>query len=278
MRYPVAPAQHSGARTRTLEERNPTMYESDAGSPRAEERGRLAEGESARGDVRGAPTRPAPPAVLHGEPEAPPVGLNWATVGHRLGIDVHRLEHDGQIILIGEYFPESGFALDTGTLAARPVDVGQIALQRAYFLGSLPFREMHATLPVDHDPSTVQHPIVHADRGPIIGLFTERASAERARHLILRGSLGSQLRIEAGPLGTELHVRETEQPGRVATVVAAEHGAVIAVSGAPIVGVSTRPLASGGAVGHGDALRGGIGVTSDTIAPNPPPDQSGLPA
>jgi hypothetical protein len=224
--------------------------------------------QSARGNVPGGPTWPMPAATSTDTVPAPPVGLNWTVVADRTGMDIRILQHDGAIVLVGEYFPEAGYFVDPATFKARYVDVGEIALRRGYLLGDMAIREFHGRLDRDASTSTVVTPVIREDTGPIIGLFPERLSAERAKQTLLQGSMGAGFSIEEGPLGVELRVRQPEIPGRVATVICSNGGAVIAVSGAPLeasAGVG-GPMATGALRGHGDARRGGIGASSDTQA------------
>jgi hypothetical protein len=190
--------------------------------------------ESSRSDVPGAPTLPIPAAGASPAPTALPVGLNWRTVADRLGIDPPLLQRAGIIVVAGEYYPEGGYALDPATLRAHFVDIGDMAFRHCYFLGDVAIRDYRLDLEIE----TVELPsgarVIPVTRGSLIGLFGNRLGAERAKSRILRGSLASGLTIEDGPLGPELHVRRPELPGRVATAMASEGGAIISIAGKPV--------------------------------------------
>lgn len=234
-----------------------------------EDRATFAAEDSSRGDVPGAPTWPILPGVQVADAGAPPVGLNWTSVADRLGLDRRFLEHDGAIVLAGEYFPEAGYFLDPVTLKARFVDVGEIALRRGYFLGELALRDTDAALTLDTSPAMAAHPIVLRDSGPIIGLFNRPDAAERACRRLLRGSLAAGIVTAEGPLGIEVHIRHAELPGRVASVIAGEGGAVISVGGQTIQSEgSTGVMATGAGTGMGDEPRGGTGATSGSPGPD----------
>jgi hypothetical protein len=209
----------------------------DTGDP-AEQKAEAAAHQSARGDVPGAPTAPMASAHATTPAAAPPVGLNWQVVASRIGIDPSVLQRVGTIVLAGEYFPEGGFVLDPATFQARWVDVGQMTLHHCYFLGDLAIRDYHLDLDIVTPPPPHGRPIAPVTRGAIIALFGDRTTAERVKRRVLANSLGSGLRIEDGPLGPELHVQHPELPGRVATTIAAEGGAIISIGGHP-VGPST---------------------------------------
>jgi hypothetical protein len=238
----------------------------------AEEKARAAARQASRGDVPAAPTTPMPAATETAPASPPRVGLNWRVVATRLGIRSEALQQVGIIVLAGEYFPEGGFVLDPETLRARWVDVGDVALRHGYFLGDLAIRDYQLNLDIVTPPPLKGVPIVPVTRGPIIAVFAGRVEAERAKRRILAGSLGSGLRIEDGPLGPELHVQQPELPGRVATTIAADGGAVISVGGRPVADMAGQgAMATGLALGEGDRPRGGTGATGDSSAPNPPP-------
>lgn len=190
--------------------------------------------QSRRGDVPGAASWPVeePPQAV---PAAtPPVGLNWTVVAHRLGIDVRILEHDGVIVLAGEYVPAPGFVIDPDTFLARSARVGDRVLYHSYFVGELTASEFHIQLSLDPDPGSVPNAVVRSASAPVIGLFGDRTSAERARRKIVDGSIGYGVSMQQGPLGAELRVARADDPGRVATVIASHRGAVISVGGASL--------------------------------------------
>lgn len=218
-------------------------------------------------DTPGAPSWPIPATGTVQEAPTPPVGLNWAAVAAQLGTDRRVLEHDGQIVLTGEYFPEAGFFIDPQTFDARVVDVGQIALRSGYFLGDLTVSEFHIQIPLAR--KTAQpwgKPVIVPQTGSIIGLFASQAEAERAKRKIIQGSLGSGISIEHGPLGVELRVAHPEVAGRVATIIASQGGAVVSVAGRGFGG--NGPTATGSSL-PGDARRRGTGAASDSGGPEP---------
>jgi hypothetical protein len=190
--------------------------------------------ESSRGDVSGGPSWPIPASTSLLSQPAPPVGLNWSVVARDLEVDERVLRHDGCIVLTGEYFPAAGYCIVPSTMQARFVDVGDMALSPMYFIGKITMDGFHLELPSMSPQSEIHHPVVHRDTGPIIGLFIDPNDAERAKREIFQGSLGSGVSLGKGPLGTELRVRTTQSPGRVATVMASEGGAIISVSGRAI--------------------------------------------
>lgn len=220
--------------------------------------------DTAREDVPGGPAWPGSagrPAVV----PAPPVGLNWSSVADYYGLDAVTLRHDGSIVLAGEYFPAPGYFIDPGDFTGRRVDVGGMALRHGYLIGEIPKQEFEERLTVSEETGSV--PVATAATGPVIGLFASEDDAARVRTQILQGSLGSGVVIQHGPLGAEVHVRQTELPGRVATVICATGGAVIGVSGQPVTtGRSHGVSATGGSGTEDDAPRGGIGAISDTEA------------
>ena len=228
-------------------------------------------GESAVGDRPGSATWPVTGAEPATGPAPPPVGMNWQAVADRLGIRRQVLEHDGQIVLTGEYFPSAGYAFDPVTFQGRFVDVGDLCLRHCYLLSETTLNEFNVHLEIDPDRSQVVHPVVRSVSAPLIGLFPDEASARRARNDIVQGALASGLRIEAGPLGVELRVGKCVLPGRTSTVIAANHGALISIAGRPVQGEQglPGPTATGAGVPEAaqDAPRPGTGVTSDTQAP-----------
>jgi hypothetical protein len=246
------------------------VTDSDATERRLRGDSRAASVETAIEDVPGSPTWPieAPGSSL---PAPPPVGLNWATVSQRLGIDLRVLQHEGAIILAGEYFPESGFFFDPDTLAAQQVDVGDVALRNGYFLGNITARDFAAWYPpAPKRWPAAGVPVVHRARGAVIGLFSDRRAAERTKTAILQGAIGGGIRLEDGPLGTELRVDRPEQPGSVATVIASHGGAVISIGGGPVgVGRSQGPMTTAPAMpaAEADSRRPGTGSSSDNQAP-----------
>lgn len=226
--------------------------------------------ESAIEDVGGAPTWPILSTAALAQPDPPPVGLNWGTVAQHLGIDLSVLLHDGAIVLTGEYFPEGGYAIDPVSLIARPVDVGDMALQPCYFLGDLTLAEFRLRVPTPSQAVTAGHPVVRSARGPIIGLFPDRSLAERARMNIMRGSLAAGLTLEDGPLGVELRVERPELPGRVATIITRQRGAVISLGGQTVASWTGegQAVATGG-IGSGDVPRAGMGVITSSATSEP---------
>jgi hypothetical protein len=227
--------------------------------------------QSSRGDVPGAPTAPMPAAAAAPPSGPPPVGLNWQVVAARLGVDPSVMQRAGIIVLAGEYFPEGGFVLDPATFQARRVDVGDVALRHGYFLGDVAIRDFRLDLDIVTPPAPRGLQIVPVTRGAIIALFRDRVQAERSKRRILANSIGSGLRIEDGPLGPELHVHQPDLPGRVATTIAAEGGAIISVGGRPMSDAAAEgAMATGLGHGEGDRPRGGIGATGQSTAPHPP--------
>ena len=260
--------------SRELED--PRVAGSEAVSPPL---GEVESRESAMGDVLGAPTWPVRAPELVSKQPPPPVGMNWQTVAQQLDIDRDILEHDGVIVLAGEYFPEPGYFLEPATLRARFVDVGHIALRHGYFLGQMVLRDVHAELPTEEEAEEVRHPIIPSSKsGPIIGLFADEAQAERAKQRILQSALGSGVGTETGPLGVELRVEHPEIGGRVATVIAGHSGAIISLGGVAIAPLESeegatatgRAMTAEGA----DAHREGTGAASDTQGPAAEPGSS----
>lgn len=189
------------------------------------------EHQSVRGDVPGAPSWPIVASAANADTAPPPVGLNWARVADRIGVDLEILEHDGCIVLAGEYVPAPGFVIDPATFLARSARIGDRVLYHSYFIGELTASEFGLKLSVDLDSGSVPNAVVRTTPGPIIGLFGDGADAERARRQLMEGSIGYGVSMQHGPLGTELRVARAENTGGVATVMASHHGAVIAVSG-----------------------------------------------
>jgi hypothetical protein len=191
----------------------------------------VAEHQSARGDVPGSPSWPIVSSTDIAEAVPPPVGLNWADVADRIRVDPRILEHDGSIVLAGEYVPAPGFVIDPATFLARSARVGDRVLYHSYFIGELTASEFGLKLSVDPDSGSVPNAVVRTASAPVIGLFKDSADAERARRQVMEGSIGYGVSVQQGPLGTELRVARTENAGRVATVLAAHRGAVISVGG-----------------------------------------------
>lgn len=187
--------------------------------------------QSARDDVPGSPSWPTVAASTAGDAAPPPVGMNWTRVAERTGVDARILEHDGSIVLAGEYVPAPGFAIDPTTFLARSARIGDRVLYHSYFIGELSASEFGLTLAIDPDSGSVPNAVVRTAAAPIIGLFRESVDAERARRQIMEGSVGYGVSVQAGPLGTELRVARTENAGRVATLMASHHGAIISVGG-----------------------------------------------
>lgn len=234
-----------------------------------ETEGAIARDDMALEDVPGSPTWPIPTPGAP-PPAPPPVGLNWGAVAERLGVDRRVVQHDGQIILAGEYFPEAGYVIDPGSMTARFVDVGELALRAGYFLGELTLREFKVDLPLERDWNEVQDPVVPvAGAGPIIGLFADETDAARAKDRILRGSLGAGIAMRHGPLGVELEVAQAERGGEVASIMASNEGAVISISGVPTTPPANGPMATGPAIvgEQADAYRPGTGVAGDSQTP-----------
>ena len=220
-------------------------------------------------DVPGAPTWPIQ-APESGQPAPPPMGLNWATVSDSLGIDLEVLEHDGIIVLAGEYFPESGFFIDPMTLEGQHVDVGDIALRHGYFLGNITTRDFAAWFPLAPARSDRSGlPVIRRSRGSIIGLFPDRRAAERARTTVMQGALGAGIRLEESALGSELTVLRPESAGAVATVIASHGGALISLAGEPVAAAPSRgapTTAPSLPAPEGDSWRPGPGSTADSEA------------
>jgi hypothetical protein len=242
----------------------------------ADERGLTTEAqrETSRGDVPGGEVWPMADAASMGAAPAPPVGLNWTSLAQALHIDVDVLRHDGSIIVIGETFPEDGYFFDPVTFQAQVVDVGQRALTRGYFLGRVAADTHELVFDVDDHPGQIDNPVVRADSGSVIALFADRDSANRATTLVMRGSLGSGVTTEDGPLGPEVTVSATDMPGRVATTLASLGGAILSVGGNLVLTNASPALATNASSGVGDARRSGTGVTSDvrgTEKSSPPP-------
>lgn len=228
---------------------------------------REAQRESSRGDVPGGETWPMVEAASMGTAPAPPVGLSWTSAARELNANVDVLRHDGTLILIGDTFPEDGYFVDPNSFRAQRVDVGQRALGRGYFLGRLVVGRFGIELRLDDGPNVVENATVRQDHAPLIALFSDRAAAERGQELVLRGSLGSGVTVEDGPLGAEVTVAVSDLPSRAATALASVGGAIISIGGRP-VGASDAPArATGGVGGPGDAPRAGIGVNQDVPGP-----------
>jgi hypothetical protein len=216
----------------------------DAGSPgspqdasdSADIESRLAEQDSSIEDVPGAPTWPIQEAESDATSEAPPVGLNWAAVSAHLGVDQRVLAHDGMIVVAGEYFPEKGFFIDPASMEALHVHQGDMAMSHGYFLGEVTLNQFGVSLPVEARPADSRLVVVPHETGPVIGLFADRSDADRARNKIMRTSLGTDLGIEDGPLGSQLRVGNPQLPGRVATVMTSFGGAIVSIAGKPTTG------------------------------------------
>jgi hypothetical protein len=200
------------------------------------------------------------------------VGLNWGAVAQRLGVPLRLLQHDGAIVLAGEYFPESGYFLDPATLRARFVDVGEIALKHGYFLGELAIRDFRVHVPIQQETGQVVHPVIRpAKSRPIIAVFRRESDAQRAKGQILQNSLGSGASSQSGPLGIELRIERPTLGGRVATVLASHGGAIVSVGGKAIAPPepSPGPSATGPSIvgEQAPAPRPGTGVVSDVQVP-----------
>jgi hypothetical protein len=243
---------------------------------RLEGEGSAASRQTGLEDVAGAPTWPIP--ATETAPAPPPVGLNWGTVAERLSMDRRILQHEGLIVLAGEYFPEAGFFLDPATLDAQHVDVGDIALRHGYFIGNLSAREFSERLRVSAQASQSGRRVVHAERGPIIGLFADERSPRRVKTAVLQGAVGAEISIERGPLGLEVRVGRVESGGTVASLIASHEGAVISIAGKPVAGepASSAPMSTAPDLpaAEADAYRPGTGVTSDSQAPARRPGSS----
>lgn len=235
-----------------------------------DEASRAAADEQAIEDVPGAPTWPIrDPETPYGFPAAP-VGLNWESVADALRVDRAVLEHDGILLLPGEYFPESGYFLDPVTFRAVHVDVGDMAVRPGYFLSNLVVSEQNLRLPTADSVVLLQNPIVAPLTGPVTALFIDPINAERARRLALRSSLASGARIVPSGDAVELRIETPELPGRVATLLASLGGSVITVGQRPVVlREETGPMATRSTITSytGDARRGGTGVTSGSPGP-----------
>lgn len=231
--------------------------------------GRIARHQTERGDVGGVPTWPISTPDPTGGSVPPPVGLNWGTVAGRLGVDRRILQHEGCIVLAGEYFLEGGYFLDPATLEARQVDVGDIVLKHGYFLGTLTISDFQLRMTQLSDAPAVLHPVIPSPpKGRMIGLFTDPRDAQRARRKIVQGGTAGGVSLQDGPLGIELHVERPELAGRVASVICAHAGAVIAIDGTPIADLENAeaPPTTGPANRDlsVDARRAGTGVTGET--------------
>lgn len=227
----LAQPLHAGERMSwedTIKEMEPTP---DASHLDAESE--AASKESSLGDVPGSPTWPI---TEEASVTPPPVGLNWQAVSARLGMDLRILEHEGQIVLKGEYFPSDGFFIDPDGFAVLSVGVGDKAPRHGYFLGRLTVRDLSERLAPAMPETRGGLAITRESRGPIIGLFPSEQQAKRARNAILQGAVGAGLRSDPGPLGIELRVERPEQPGMVATLIAANGGAVTSIAGQSITG------------------------------------------
>lgn len=246
------------------------MNDSDATERKLEGDSEAASIESGIEDVRGAPTWPIQ-APGSGGPPPPPVGLSWATVAQGLGLDLEMLLHEGIIVLAGQYFPESGFFFDPKTLEAQHVDVGDIALRHGYFLGNMTARDFAEWYPLaSKSPRAPGVPVVHQTQGTIIGLFSDRRAAQRAKTAVLQGALGAGLRLEDSALGCELIVARPREPGAVATAMAAHGGAIISIGGQPVSGTDGGAMTSAPAMAspQADAWRAGTGSSSDSQSPS----------
>jgi hypothetical protein len=197
--------------------------------------------------------------------------LSWSIVSQALGTDLELLQHEGIIVVAGDYFPESGYFFDPVTMAAQHVDVGDFALRHGYFLGNITARDFAQWFPpAPMSPRAPGVPVVRQTRGAIIGLFADRRWATRARSAVMQGALGAGIQLEDGPLGTELRVDRPEQPGPVATIIASHGGAVISIAGEPIAGGAGGAMTPAPAMeeAEADAWRPGTGSSSDSQAPS----------
>lgn len=226
--------------------------------------------ESSIEDVPGAPTWPIlPPSAPRGTP-AFAVGLNWQSPATGLGIDRIVLEHDGIIVMPGEYFPESGYALDPITLGARHVDVGDVALRPVYFLGNIVTSGRNLRLTLAPPMAVVENAIVPRVVGDLVAVFPDPVAAERASRLLMRASLAASVSRVATRDSVEVRVKKPELYGRVATLLASMGGAVVSVGEHPVLmSADTGPLAArtSGTSYTGDGRRGGTGVTSGVPGP-----------
>lgn len=190
--------------------------------------------ETTVGSTPGSPTWPivgeSPPAT------PPPVGLNWGTVAERFGMDLRVLQHEGLIVLRGEYVPAAGYFIDPDTFVVQHVDVGGTAPRHGYFVGDTTASEFSEHLATNPPEAVMGLPVRRTEGGPIIGLFSSEQQAERARSAVMQGALGAGVRCEAGPLGIELRVERTALPGTIASLIAGQGGAVISVAGRPVAG------------------------------------------
>jgi hypothetical protein len=194
-------------------------------------RAEAAKVESRVGDNPGDPTWPITATTPQAE-LPPPVGLNWGRVAQELDIPLQVLEHNGAIVLAGEYVPSRGYVLDAVSGLGREVQPDDLAYTNGYFLDEIAMRGVRHRLPAGLDWSGKLHPVVPGrKKGPIIGLFRDRLDAERARNRILQGSIGSGTSVEDGPLGAELRVERPQLGGRVASVIASHGGAIISIGG-----------------------------------------------
>lgn len=220
------------------------------------------------GDTPGSPTWPITAGGT--PPIPPPVGLNWLTVAERFAMDVELLEHEGLIVLAGEYFPAAGVFIDPDAFTVQHVDVGDMALRHGYFIGNITIRDFSEGVPAPLPRSRSGLPVIRAEGGPIIGLFPSSQQAARARSAILQGAVGAGVRSEEGPLGVELRVERPELPGIVATVIATNGGAVISIGNRPVAGArESGPMSTAPAMRaeEADTFRPGTGATSDSEAP-----------
>lgn len=234
----------------------------DAARLRAE--GKFAAEDTRVEDTPGARTWPVPAPV----PVIPPVGLNWQTVAERLGADPTILRHEGQIVLAGEYFPAAGFYIDPETFRAQHVDVGDICLRHGYLLGDLSAREFAEWFELMAEGAQQGGRIVlKAETAPILGLFADETAANRARTAILQGAIGAGVRVEPGPGGILLRVARSSQPGKAATLIAANAGAVIAIAGEQ-VNVASPTTAPSLPAAQADSWRPGTGAAADSEAPS----------
>jgi hypothetical protein len=237
--------------------------------------GSIERDDSADEDVPGSPTWPERAGTVVAQPGPPPAGLHWGAVADQLAVERYILEHDGAIVLPGEYFPEAGFALDPETLTARHVDVGDMALRPAFFIGDMTVSEFRPRLPLGQWESVVGTPVIVPLKGAVIGLFASRTEADRAKRKIVQGSLGTGISIVDGPLGIEMRIGRPELTGRIATIIAGHGGSVLSIGGEELTR-GRGPVATGSSErgGAGDALRGGIGATGSAEGPLAPRGQT----
>jgi hypothetical protein len=190
-----------------------------------------AETESRVGDNPGDPTWPITATDMQAE-GPPPVGINWGRVSQQLGIPLQVLEHNGSIVLAGEYVPSRGYFIDAASFRGRNVQPDDMAYSHGYFLGEIAARGGRDQLPGGLEWGGNLHPVVPGrKKGPIIGLFRGQQDAERARSRIVQGSIGSATSVVKGPLGVELRVERPVLGGRVASVMAGHGGAIISIGG-----------------------------------------------